>query len=296
MNNGRITSLLPRVYHNEDENLIAFVKLLEPDIDRIESLTTGLTDIIDIDKTPVKYLPYIASKINAPLMGTNPALWRKQIRVWPAILKIKGTEQSVHLFFSSLGFSRHDIETYWRDAEGNYVTEPPAGEPFKGTDGVWYNSRTHYFSVRLFWTNDCDLGAEINNSVLDFIKKWIPRVKPIYAELLEYIVGFHLSEFIDTEELLHTYIKILSGDIYPWTQHSESVSAWVINRFDESPWPRHRYSEEGLDYDGRTVYDSTNEVAESIKIVVEKAINNAKYVNDVADSADSLLNTLKIII
>ncbi len=185
--NGRITSLLPRVYHNEDENLIAFVKLLEPEIDKIESLTAGLTDIIDIDKTPEKYIPYIAAMTNVPLVGDSPNVWRRQIKKWPLILKIKGTEKSVKLAFETLGIDSVQITTFWRDAAGNLTDVRPSGDPFKGSDGVWRNSKTHYFSVLLFLPTDS--GGHAVQLPLEQLQTVLKSVKPIYAELVEFSSG-----------------------------------------------------------------------------------------------------------
>ncbi len=187
MNNGRITSLLPRVYHNEDENFIAFVKLLEPEIDKIESLITGLTDIIDIDKTPEKYIPYIAAMTNVLLVGNSPALWRRQIKKWPSILKIKGTEKSINLAFETLGIESTEIITFWRDAAGNLTNARPNGAPFQDSDGVWRNSKTHYFSVLLFLSTDS--GGHAVQLPTEQLQSVLKSVKPIYAELVEFSSG-----------------------------------------------------------------------------------------------------------
>ena len=260
----RITPLLPRIYHNGD-GLVPFVELLEPEVGKIEDLTAELTNLIDIDKIPDKYLPYLASKTNTPLMGDDPALWRGQIRNWPEILKIKGTERSLKMFFRSLGFTRYDIKTFWRDANGNYVTEKPDGEPFKGPDGVWYNSRTHYFSVRLWWSVNSRVGSEADGSILNFIRRWLPRVKPAYAELLEYESAIMLDDSM-TDELLE-YLSVGQGLALA---ERDDVSEYVFSAYspalDESLWPRFRYSDPDLYYDGVAKYDAQAEGIELTSI------------------------------
>lgn len=184
---GRITELLPRIYHNEDAKLIEFVELLEPEIDEIESLTAGITEIIDIDKTPSKYLSYVAAMTNVPLVGDSPALWRRQIKKWPSILKIKGTEKSIELAFETLGIESVEIATFWRDADGNLTDARPSGTPFKDSGGVWRNSKTHYFSVLLFLSTDS--GGHAVQLPTEQLHAVLKSVKPIYAELVEFSSG-----------------------------------------------------------------------------------------------------------
>lgn len=284
----RILPLLPRLYYNGD-GLVPFVELLEPEIEKIEGLTAELTNLIDIDKLPDKYLPYLASKTNTPLMGDDPKLWRLQIRSWPDILKIKGTERSLKMFFRSLGFARYDIKTYWRDANGNYVTEKPAGEPFKGQDGIWYNSRTHYFSVRLWWSTDSGVGTEADSSVLQFIRKWLPRVKPAYAELLEYVSAFMLSEYLDED--LQEILSVGQGPaINENEKAAEDLSPAWSPVIDESLWPRVRYSDPDLYYDGEARYDSQTEGVELLYVGSPTAVSEHE------GASESVLSILKIIV
>lgn len=184
---GRITGLLPRIYCNEDENLVAFLELLEPEIDEIESLTAALTDIIDIDKTPAKFIPYIAAMTNVPLVGESPNIWRRQIKKWPSILKIKGTEKSIELAFETLGIESTEITTFWRDAAGKLTDARPSGAPFKDAEGLWRNSKTHYFSILLFLSKDS--GGHAVQLPTEQLQSVLKSVKPIYAELVEFSSG-----------------------------------------------------------------------------------------------------------
>lgn len=290
---SRVIPLLPRVYHNGD-GLIPFVELLEPEVGKIEELTAELTNLADIDKIPDKYLPYIASKTNAPLMGTDPKLWRRQIRMWPEILSIKGTERSLKLFFRALGFARYDILTYWRDAKGNYVTEKPEGEPFKGEDSVWYNSRTHYFSVRLWWTPDSDVGTEADSDILAFLRKWLPKVKPAYAELLEWISAFAIREdYGPISENFSVRADSLLLDALPMDAEHEKLAPTYHMGLVESPWTQYHYSDEGLEYTpaiGGITYSGVGGDVEYLSFGIGTGII------DKAQSTDGIVNALYVVI
>lgn len=289
---SRVIPLLPRAYHNGD-GLIPFVELLEPEVGKIEELTAELTNLAGIDKIPDKYLPYIASKTNAPLMGNDPKLWRRQIRMWPEILSIKGTERSLKLFFRALGFARYDILTYWRDADGNYTTEKPEGEPFKGEDSVWYNSRTHYFSVRLWWTPDSDVGTEADSDILAFLRKWLPKVKPAYAELLEWDTRLAIVEFYDNlrDELFTDYAWGLNDAVTMTDPGHESLTARAGLALAEYVWAHHAYSDEGLEYDHSGITYNREEVE-----IERLNVRPCACISETARGTEGIVNALYLII
>ena len=146
---GRITDLLPALYHGEDNDLTRFTDVLDFEIKYLERSTRGITDLINIDRCPDDKLPYLAAIINCPLIGDDPVFWRKQIRNWPYILRLKGTQRSLELVLNSIDVESSEIKTFFRDERGRYVTTRPDGMPFIDDNGVWRNIRTHYYS--LFW-------------------------------------------------------------------------------------------------------------------------------------------------
>lgn len=285
-----LTDLLPFLYHTAPNDIFDYLAALEPSLEYIEGKYSTLTDLVNVDKCPIEYLSYLADTVNAPLIGGNPSLWRNQIKQWPEILRIKGTEKSIKLFLSVMGFSRSDIKTYWRDEKGDYVTDKPEGLPFKGADGIWYNSRTHYFSLALHWTDGSAVGSEPDSDTLEFVKRWLPRVKPIYAEILAYEVAFSISEFYDNLE--DSFSAILSpqlSDTVP-LDDGEQFSAVIQPFFNESPWFRHYYGEENLFYDGKIRYDSQDEEVEFMKARM------ASQIKDVVESRERTITTIKIIV
>ena len=181
-----LTGLLPYLYH-DSEVLIGYMEALEAEIENIREKYGGLTDIVDIDRCPEIYLPYLAEAIQVPLIGEDPVQWRRQIKAWPEILKMRGTEMSIRTMLLSIGYDSVDIDTYWRDAEGDYVTEKPSGSPVLDSDsGLWRNSRTHYFSLCAY-LNDKDIiqFAEHQTRIMNMIG----FAKPYHAELLKVSIG-----------------------------------------------------------------------------------------------------------
>jgi len=189
---GRISDIVPALYYSDKNRLEGFLRALDPEIDEIEKKIRGVPELIDVDRCPDDKLPYLASMLNCPLVGESPSFWRKQIRNWPYLLKLKGTERSLVLALESVGADHYAIYTYFRDAGGGYVTEKPEGAPYyNATDGLWRNIRTHYFGVEVhvgkeyveeqgyLWTVD---------DIQEKLAAWIERAKPFHAELLNLLI------------------------------------------------------------------------------------------------------------
>ena len=138
-----------------------------------------------------------------PFNGTDPILWRNQIRNWPYLLKIKGTALSLEVFLHLIDVDDHKLYTFFRDAEGNLVENKPDGEPFE-KDGLWYNIRTHYFDLDLFYYEGHYLSWEDwHDDFLRSINIWFTRLKPFHAELR------NLNVFINRADKLHIIIGLL---------------------------------------------------------------------------------------
>ena len=88
---ARILDLIPPLYRSDGDDLSGFLSELEPEIESLEKKIKGFTDLIDVDRCPEEFLPYLAALTNAPMLGDSPHLWRRQIRNWPWLLKYKGT-------------------------------------------------------------------------------------------------------------------------------------------------------------------------------------------------------------
>ena len=188
---GRIADIIPALYHGNDNELIPFVDALDIEVSLLERNVRGITDLINIDKCPDDKLPYLAALTNCPLIGNDPVFWRKQIRNWPYILKLKGTERSLELVLDSIGADSWAIKTFFRDAGGGYVTSKPTGQPFMDSNGLWYNIRTHYFGIEFTLSKDFVVSQDFNwdvDEVKDKLRFWFERGKPYHAELLKMII------------------------------------------------------------------------------------------------------------
>ena len=189
---GRITDIIPALYHNGDNDLTRFTEILDSKVIReLEQSTRGITNLINIDKCPDDSLPYLAALTNCPLIGNDPVFWRKQIRNWPYILKLKGTQRSLELVLDSIGAENWTIKTFFRDAGGGYITSKPTGKPFMDADGLWHNIRTHYFGIefvmRKAFVEELDFNWDVEE-VKDKLRFWFERGKPYHAELLNMFI------------------------------------------------------------------------------------------------------------
>ena len=188
---GRLSDIIPPLYYGGSNDLIRFTGILDDDVTGLERQVRGITDLINIDKCPDDKLPYLAALTNCPLIGDDPAFWRRQIRNWPYILKLKGTQRSLELVLDSIGADSWDIKTFFRDAGGGYVTVKPTGQPFKDNDGLWHNIRTHYFGIEFTMGKDFVERADFNwdvEEVREKLRFWFEHGKPYHAELLNMII------------------------------------------------------------------------------------------------------------
>ena len=196
INDGRISRILPRMYFYDENDLIRFVDALDAEYLSLEKSIAGITDLINLDKCPDDKLAYLAALTNCPLIGDDPVLWRKQIKNWPYLLKIKGTELSLDLFLNSIGADDHKISTFFRDANGDLVTEKPDGEPFyDDATGLWRNIRTHLFGFDIFWDEErYSRWRKWDENFMDKINIWVERAKPYHAELIDLVTHIKAYE------------------------------------------------------------------------------------------------------
>ena len=200
----RISQVIPSIYYYEENDLIRFVDALDVETDLLEQEVKSITDLINVDKCPDDKLAYLAALTNCPLIGNDPELWRRQIKNWPHLLKMKGTELSLDIFLNSIDAQVHEIRTYFRDASGELITQKPKGDPFydKSTE-KWRNIRTHLFGLDVTWDNDRYRTWQTwNQEFIDKISIWLERAKPFHAEL------YDLNLYILNREDLELYYGI----------------------------------------------------------------------------------------
>ena len=216
---ARTLDLMPSVYHDGGD-VEAFIQALDVELDDLEAAVGRFTELSDVDRCPVDSLPYLARTTGAPLLGNDPLLWRRQIRNWPYIVRLKGTLQGVQLHLLSLGVADYEVYTYWRNAEGEYVTENPEGEPFEDAEGKWRNYRTHYYGLKAMW--DERLSSVLEEALGGISKEKIERAMapavPFHAELLRFSWGLVLADSLEISEAAEFHISARYPllDLYPW--------------------------------------------------------------------------------
>ena len=215
---GRISDIIPPIYYDKRNDLIRFVDCLDIEVKELEQKVRGITDLVNVDKCPEEKLPYLAALTNCPLMGNNPALWRRQIKNWPYLLKIKGTALSLELFLDSIDVDEHKIYTFFRDAEGNLVEDKPEGVPFQDATGLWHNIRTHFFDLDIIWEDGHYLSwPQWHKDFLRSMNIWLTKAKPFHAELRNlnlYLLRYstqNLSVGTATIQSTHHVIDLLQG-------------------------------------------------------------------------------------
>jgi len=246
----RISDIIPGLYYKEPNGLIKFVQALDVEIAEIEKQISGITDLINVDKCPDDKLVYLAALTGCPLIGTDPVFWRRQIKSWPDVLKLKGTKRSLELVLNTLGAESWNINTYFRDANGNYTTQKPDGEPFQDNKGVWRNSRTHYFGIELFLSKDF---VERENYSWDFdeIKEklyfWIGSGKPFHSELLNFSI-YPPSILPDDH--------ICRWDFCTWEHFILKNYEWGLLTPDEPPFEENPVIKRDFERDLFTIHDT----------------------------------------
>ena len=193
---GRIADIIPSLYYQKPNDLIKFVNALDYEVDFLEKQIAGITDLINVDRCPDDKLVYLAALTNCPLIGSDSALWRRQIKNWPYLLKMKGTELSLDIFLNSIGATVHNVHTFFRDEAGNLAEN-------KSED---FAIRSHMFDLDITWENKRFVNwYEWDNDFASKIKIWIERVKPFHAELRK------LTSIIPVQEQKNLYAGIASG-------------------------------------------------------------------------------------
>jgi len=79
-----------------------------------------MDELFDPDLCPEKYLRFLAGMVGWTLQGSDPALWREQIKAAPLLYKIRGTKRGLLLAEKLVGYSVFMSEMY-RDHIGDIV-------------------------------------------------------------------------------------------------------------------------------------------------------------------------------
>jgi phage tail-like protein len=139
----------------------------------IDSQIDGLLVITDVDDCPSQYLDYIAAMIGFPLLGIDSDEEKRvQIKNAVAFYKIKGTLESWHIVFASLGFDVTVQELWYPPTPdtvnitpGNLIPYNPRVEiPVIGRDNVTQPITARLLSVDL--TTPLDLTGNTQLTVV----------------------------------------------------------------------------------------------------------------------------------
>lgn len=192
---------------------------------------------------------------------TDLTVEQKRYIVQTALMmhRFKGTRWAIKNSLTTLGFDRIIIKEHWE-----------------------LHSKPYTFAVEL---------SPMTEKLISDARRFIEAYKPARSQLL--YIDFRMC--ISDEE--HSYDKLVQhlgahlSETLPMTETGrEQLSAAVQPFFDESPWFRHLYSEDGLLYDGSIRYDSQDESVEYI------GIRRYSVLNDTPQSQDGIVSVLKIII
>lgn len=247
MEDKLLQNCIPRLYHQEE--FTPFVQAIDRAITGLEGEIEKIPAMLDVDSCPDFALPYLAALTKCPLWGQSPLLWRKQIKNWPHVCRMKGTKKALRYFFDSLGIVAETIETYWRDSAGEYVVERPEGVPYLDNSGLWYNSKTHYFGVILS-ANEEDI-TNLPNADLRVVSKnileWMELVKPFHAELLRIawmVQIFHKWEIhhrAECQQTVDAYQKFWNlGSVRSARRDGEFLRDGIIRRTGRHPVGQYR--------------------------------------------------------
>ena len=225
---GRIADIIPSLYYRDENKLIDFINALDAEISNFERQVKSIPDLLNVDKCPDDKLPYLAALTNCPLIGKDPTFWRRQIKNWPYILKLKGTKRSLEIVLDSIGAASWDIETFFRDAAGGYVTYKPEGKPFKDFQGIWRNSRTHYFGIKAQLSKAFAEAEDYSWDVDELKEKlsfWLDHGKPYHAELLNMVI---LPPQFPPED------HICIWDFCDWEHPPLRIYDWGVFNFEDA--------------------------------------------------------------
>ena len=117
---------------SKSEQLTVFQEAFMREFDRFSEIIDEIYNLQDIDRTPSRYLNYLAQTIGYEREDENflfDASFRELIKNIIEIYRIKGTNFSFELFFNFLGFEAN-VREFWFDAR--FFDPLITGNPFTG--------------------------------------------------------------------------------------------------------------------------------------------------------------------
>ncbi len=109
--------LLPEIYKDEGGKKLS--DILDRPLTQIESVIEQLWDLIDVDKCPARFLPYLAKLLGWELVGDDEQNWRRQIRYAIQLNKTKGRYDALVFLFKMFGYDLEYVKREWTDLANN---------------------------------------------------------------------------------------------------------------------------------------------------------------------------------
>ena len=119
--------LLPEIYRDEETK--RFVDILEKALRDVEFDIERLWTLIDPDRCPKEFLPYLAKTLGWELIGNEEESWRLQVRYAQQILKAGGRAEAIMLLLRSFGLRVRSILQVWRHIPTSAVKFIPYDRP-----------------------------------------------------------------------------------------------------------------------------------------------------------------------
>lgn len=171
--------------------------------------------------------------------------------------RFKGTRWAIKTALKTLGYDDVEIQEHWE------LDSPP-----------------YTFAITL---------SPMQEDLIDATRRYIWAYKPVRSQLISLAFRLRVLEFEEAEEKFSwRFGSLLGAD--DKEEPAETIVPILQPTFDESPWFRHYYDEEGLYYDGAIRYDSQDESVEYVYIGATNGLIESE------SAADGIVNILKVII
>lgn len=171
--------------------------------------------------------------------------------------RFKGTRWAIKTALKTLGYNNIEIQEHWD------LDSPP-----------------YTFAMTV---------SPMQEDLIEVTRRYIWAYKPVRSQLISLAFRLCILEFEEAEEKFSwSFGAVIGADDIE--EPVESIVPMLQPTFDESPWFRHYYGEDGLYYDGAIRYDSQDESVEYVYISSSSGLVEAE------NAADSIVNIWKVVI
>jgi len=157
---------------NSQPKMKLFIEAFMRVYDRFANIVDEIYNLVDVDKTPEKYLNYLAQAIGYEREDNNllnNVSFRELIKNIVEVYKIKGTNYSFELFFNFLGFQA-ELKEYWFDkrfGDPNISSNPETGTSNKNNFSFYLTTKKPTSYIPLGMKNSYIISDDQIISTLD---------------------------------------------------------------------------------------------------------------------------------